>query len=100
MFHIAPPSPTSTTGVTTGKRPATVGNNVQAGSLQDRVLTLEESNPQIGSGDRANPLNLIVARQMVTMERRIANLEGVLYHHYDLTDPKAMAEACKLMGKK
>ena len=92
------PTPGAPT-VGTSKRPATTGNNVQAGSLQDRILAIEDTNPAIGTGDQANPLNLFVARQMVTMERRIANLEGVLYIHYDLPEPKVVADCCKQMGK-
>ena len=81
------------------KRPATAGNNVSDGSLPNRVQILEQSNPEIGSGDYASALNLYTAKQLLTVERRVASLEGVLYKHFEITDPTALIDPCKEMGK-
>ena len=80
------------------KRPATDGHNVSENSLPGRLHTLEQSNPTIGTGDYANPLTLYTAKQLLTVERRVASLEGALYKHYELTDPTTIISPCKDVG--
>ena len=98
MFNLAAAAPTQQ-GTSNTKRPATAGNNVSDGSLPTRVHTLEQHNPVIGDGDYASPLNLYTAKQLLTVERRVASLEGVMYKHFEITDPRAIIEPCKEMGR-